>query len=133
LEPGRNAARAPIYVSRQPGHGAEAEITVSIEKGAAARLLKYTVFTDSFRYADCESQARRELKAAVEAGPERIYQEQETCLADFWDKAAMEIEGDDTLNTAVRYNSPSSIFSLFSPAGENLFQPLFVKTVSSPH
>jgi alpha,alpha-trehalose phosphorylase len=130
LEVSRNAARSPIhaprYISRQRGHGAETEITVSIEKGETARLLKYTVFTDSLRYADCEAHARRELKAAVEAGPERIYREQETSLADFWDKAAMEIEGDDTLNTAVRYN----MYQLLQSAGKDAHCNIAAKGLS---
>ncbi|MDR0638450.1 MAG: family 65 glycosyl hydrolase [Spirochaetaceae bacterium] len=114
------------HVSRQCGHGTETEIAVAVEQGETARLLKYCVFTDSLRVADCEAQARRELKAAVGAGPERIYREQEAYLAAFWDKALLEIEGDEALNTAVAYN----LYQLLQSAGKDAHCNIAAKGLS---
>jgi alpha,alpha-trehalose phosphorylase len=116
-EPDRDA---PAVISadtvvRRCGHGAETEITAAVERGRTVRLVKYSVFTDSLRYADCEKQARRELREAAGEGPEHVYRAQESRLADFWDKAFLEIEGDEKLNTAVRYN----MYQLLQSAGRD--------------
>jgi alpha,alpha-trehalose phosphorylase len=115
--PDSNAAavRPADTVIRKCGHGAETEITLALEKGRTARLLKYSVFTDSLRYADCEKRARKELREAAENGPEEVYRAQERYLADFWDRAFLEIEGDEKLDTAVKYN----MYQLLQSAGKD--------------
>jgi alpha,alpha-trehalose phosphorylase len=108
------------------GHGAETGISVAVEKGQAARLLKYSVFTDSLRYEDCEKRVRQELREAVEEGPEPVYRAQEAYLADFWDKAFLEIEGDEKLNTAVKYN----MYQLLQSAGKDAYCNIAAKGLS---
>jgi alpha,alpha-trehalose phosphorylase len=100
---------------RKYGHSAETEITVTVEKGRTARLLKYSIFTDSLRYADCEKRARQELREAAGDGSEHIYRAQEAYLSHFWENALLEIEGDEKLNTAVTYN----MYQLLQSAGKD--------------
>jgi alpha,alpha-trehalose phosphorylase len=127
-EPGSNAAagRPADTVVRKCGHGAETEIILALEKGRTARLLKYAVFTDSLRYADCEKRARQELREAAEDGPEEVYCAQERYLADFWDKAFLEIEGDEKLNRAVKYN----MYQLLQSAGKDSHGTIAAKGLS---
>ena len=120
------AGRPADTVVRESGHGAETEITLAVETGQTVRLVKYSVFTDSLRYADCEKRARQELREAAEDGPEHVYRAQEAYLADFWDKALLEIEGDEKLNTAVRYN----IYQLLQSAGKDAHCNIAAKGLS---
>jgi alpha,alpha-trehalose phosphorylase len=97
------------------GHGAAAEIRVHAEKGQEVRLLKYAVFADSLRSQDTESTAREELKEAMAAGAEEIYREQEAYLSKFREGAFLEIDGDERLDTAVKYN----MYQLLQSAGKD--------------
>ncbi|MDR0386914.1 MAG: family 65 glycosyl hydrolase [Treponema sp.] len=125
-EDGAAADCLPDTAVRKSGHRAETEIITTLEKGGTAQLLKYSVFTDSLRYADCEQRARRELREAAEGGPETVYRAQEAYLADFWDKAYLKIEGDEKLNTAVTYN----MYQLLQSAGKDAHGTIAAKGLS---
>ncbi|MDR3173922.1 MAG: family 65 glycosyl hydrolase, partial [Treponema sp.] len=120
------AGRSGDAAIRTRGHGAEAEITLAVEKGHTARLLKYSVFTDSLRYGNCEQHARLELWEALKEGPEQVYYAQEACLAKFWNEAFLEIEGDEKLNKAVKYN----MYQLLQSAGKDPHGTIAAKGLS---
>jgi alpha,alpha-trehalose phosphorylase len=96
-------------------HGAATEINIRAETGDEMRLLKYAVFADSLRSGDTEKTAREELKEAMAAGAEELYREQEAYLAKFREGAFLEIDGDEKLDTAVKYN----MYQLLQSAGKD--------------
>jgi len=86
------------------GHGAEERIETHITRGATVTLVKYSIFCDSIRHRDCKQQAEEELKQALGISLEKHYEEQKAYLANYWEQSALEIEGDEELSLAVRYN-----------------------------
>ncbi|MDR0718689.1 MAG: family 65 glycosyl hydrolase [Treponema sp.] len=90
------------------------EIKIGIKEGEKAGFCKYSVFTDSLRYADCEKSASEELAKAVATGPLEIYREQKEYLDKFWDNAFLKIEGNERLNMALNYN----MYQLLQSAGK---------------
>ncbi len=75
-----------------------------LRKGQSVRLTKYSVFTDSRRESNVRLAALRDMKRARAQGTEYFYQAQENFLKDFWHHCDMDIQGDDALNEAVRFN-----------------------------
>ena len=80
------------------------EIGTSIQQGQTVTLTKYTIYTDSVRYEDCCAGARRVMEEAVSVPLQQWYDWQKDYLDVFWNQSALDIEGDDDLALAVRYN-----------------------------
>jgi alpha,alpha-trehalose phosphorylase len=93
----------------------ETHIGGFLEKGKPLRLLKYAIFTDSLRCADCEKTAENELRRALENGPAAVYRGQEAYLKAFWESALLEIDGDEKCSAAVQYN----MYQLLQSAGRD--------------
>ncbi len=85
-------------------HGAKEILTTRIEKGESITYTKYTVVTDSVRYENCEQQARKEMALALSVPLAAHYQKQTEYMTHFWDTSEVDIEGDDDLCLATKYN-----------------------------
>ncbi len=68
------------------------------------RLIKYAVFCDSIRHDNCREQVGDELQKALSVPIETLYDKQAEYLSDYWEKCDVEIEGDESLTTALRFN-----------------------------
>ncbi|HCX64709.1 MAG TPA: family 65 glycosyl hydrolase, partial [Eubacteriaceae bacterium] len=75
-----------------------------VEEGATINFVKYAVFADSIRSDDCQKQAILEMKKALSVSMHDHYQRQEDYLSDYWENCFVEIEENDSLNTALKYN-----------------------------
>ena len=78
--------------------------SADLHQGENVRLTKYSVFTDSRREPDVKLAALSVMKHVKAQGAEHYYQAQERFLSDFWLHCDMEIQGDEALNEAVRFN-----------------------------
>lgn len=87
-----------------------AKTKVSLKKGESVVLTKYTVLSDSLRSDDPERTVKELIADLMEKDIADLYRDQKAVLTDFWDKAGMEIEGDDELSLAMSFN----MYQLFS-------------------
>lgn len=101
-------------------HCAVQKFRVLAEKGEKITLRKYMIFADSVRYDDLFSKAREEMEQAVSVPVEQLYQEQKEYLDRFWESSALEIDGDDHLCAAVRYNQYQLIQSVGKDPHSNI-------------
>lgn len=108
------------------GHHAAEVLTVNGQQGETVRLVKYMVFVDSVRYDNLAEQAEKEMKAAVSVSLEQIYAEQKEYLDKFWASSALEIDGDDYLCAAVRYN----LYQLMQSVGKDPHSNIAAKGLS---
>ena len=67
-------------------------------------VYKYTVFTDSIRNDRCREAASDCLRELIQLPAELLYREQREYLDGYWEKAQLEILGDEEQNRAVCYN-----------------------------
>jgi alpha,alpha-trehalose phosphorylase len=122
-----SGAEGPAGKTAGEGHGAWFEIETDLHRGASCVLRKYAVFTDSRRCgSDCAAAAERELQAAMDEGPAAIYAAQRDFLGEFWESAEAGIDGDEELETAVRYN----LYQLLQSAGRDRFGNVAAKGLS---
>lgn len=101
--------------SVQEGHSVTRKMETDIREGETVRLVKYTVFTDSLRYKDCRKEAENAMNRALSVSLEKWYRQQREYLDEFWAQSALDIEGDDDLAVAVRYN----LYQLLQSAGRD--------------
>ena len=90
------------------------------------RLVKYTVFCDSIRAEDCREQAAEEMKKAHGTPLNELYKKQAAYLREYWQNCYAEIEGDDELNLALRYN----LFQLIQSVGKDRYSSIAPKGLS---
>ena len=86
------------------GHRTETTIASQIKENETVTLVKYTVFADSVRQADCKAKAESEMAKAMAVSLEKHYEAQKAYLDNFWNQTSLEIEGDDDLCLASKYN-----------------------------
>lgn len=86
------------------GHRTETTITSQIKENETVTLVKYTVFADSVRQTDCRASAESEMAKAMAVSLEKHYEAQKAYLDNFWNQTSLEIEGDDDLCLASKYN-----------------------------
>ncbi|MFV0466810.1 MAG: glycoside hydrolase family 65 protein [Lachnospiraceae bacterium] len=98
----------------------------TIHAAEAVTLTKYTVFADSIRENDLKAAARRDLHTALKEPMSFWYRKQMEYLQSFWDQSSLEIEGDDDLSLAVRYN----LFQLIQSVGKDEFCNIAAKGLS---
>jgi alpha,alpha-trehalose phosphorylase len=81
-------------------------VRLRLERGQSATLTKYITYLTSrdFEEKQLEPQAQRELDDARAAGFDSLVAEQRAFLAEYWQRADVEIDGDDSLQQGVRFN-----------------------------
>jgi alpha,alpha-trehalose phosphorylase len=81
-------------------------LKLRLEANQTATLTKYITYVTSrdFPEKKVEAQAHRELDGARVAGFAALAAQQRAFLADYWQHADVEIEGDDALQQGVRFN-----------------------------
>lgn len=94
------------------GHKAICNIKGNIKEGEKVTLVKYTVFADSIRNQNCKKKVQEDMKKAKIISIEEQYQNQERYLKKYWEMALVDIEGDEELSLAVRYNQYQLIQSV---------------------
>jgi len=84
----------------------QSKCTLSTEarEGEKFTLKKYAVFCDSIRYEDFKEQAVAEMEKATAAPLQELYEQQEKLLRNYWECCSADIEGDDDLDMAIRFN-----------------------------
>lgn len=97
-----------------------------IKKNETVRLIKYTVIKDSIRCRDCRQQAILEMEKSVSVPLEELYAEQRLYLKKYWENSLLEIEGDQDLNRAVRYN----MYQLVQSVGKDKHSSVAAKGLS---
>ncbi len=102
------------------GHGAVCNAGLSMKPGQKITLIKYTVFTDSLRHADCYQAAHTEMKQALQHSLSDLYAAQKDYLDHFWSQSLLEIKGDDELALATRYNQYQLLQSVGKDACSNI-------------
>ncbi|MBT7123453.1 MAG: glycoside hydrolase family 65 protein, partial [Clostridia bacterium] len=80
------------------------QMVTSMQSGETAKLIKYCVFADSLRVSDVSAHAAAQMKQALSVSLSELYQLQADYLSEYWANCRVEIEGDDELNTALKYN-----------------------------
>ncbi|MDR3145351.1 MAG: beta-phosphoglucomutase [Treponema sp.] len=108
------------------GHGAVCTINTEIRKHEVLILRKYSIFTDGLRYRNCEKAARQELGKALTTDIAAIYGAQKDYLRTYWDRAFLEVDGDDDLGQAVAYN----LYQLIQSAGRDEHSSIAAKGLS---
>ncbi len=108
------------------GHKAVCTVDAAIAQGETVILTKYAVFSDSIRQPDCKAFAVKEMKQALSLTLKELYSRQRDYLARFWENCCLEIDGDDALSFAVRYN----MYQLIQSAGKDEFSNIAAKGLS---
>ncbi len=118
-----NGAKAAYTVD---GAEIQAVIDTEIGQGETVTLTKYTVFADSVRHRDCRRTALAEMERACAKPLDAHYAEQKDYLDGFWSQSMLEIEGDDDLSIALKYN----MYQLLQSAGKDEFSNIAAKGLS---
>lgn len=84
------------------GHSASVNYRLRVREGETATVVKYTVMCDSRRYGG--EDAGRILDEAMGTPLEVWYRRQEEYLRDFWERAGMEVEGDEVLAQSLNFD-----------------------------
>ena len=108
------------------GHHAVQKFIIQAKQGEAVRFVKYMVFADSIRYQDAQTSAKDEMEAVSSVPLDQLYKEQREYLDKFWESSALEIDGDDALCAAVRYNA----YQLIQSVGKDPYCDIAAKGLS---
>lgn len=95
-------------------------------KGEKIRLIKYAVFSDSIRYKNCNEQCYKEMRSALSMPIEDFYKKQEEYIANYWENCLIEIDGDDELEVALKYN----LYQLLQSVSKDQFGNISPKGLS---
>ncbi len=95
----------------------QCQMSTVAQRGRTIKLIKYCVFADSLRVADCKTQAADELEKALSMTMQELYQFQADYLRDYWENCYVEIVGDNASNMALRYN----LFQLIQSVSKDEF------------
>jgi len=123
-----NGEIQPVMIMRYSPeeHRAEGSLRLELKPGDEVRIVKYSVFADSIRSADCLSRVRKGLAAVQENKIDYYYAKQKLYLEKFWQHSTMEIVGDDDLNASVCFN----MYSLLQAAGSDGYSSIAAKGLS---
>lgn len=103
-----------------------AVMDVQIGRNETVTLTKYTVFADSIRHSDCRRAALAEMEQACTKSLDAHYAEQKAYLDEFWERSMLEIEGDDDLSIALKYN----MYQLLQSVGKDEYSNIAAKGLS---
>ena len=107
-------------------HDAICQFVTRAQPGQKIRLIKYAVFCDSIRYPDCRRQAEIEMKQALAVDLGELYKKQAAYLSEYWSNCAVEIDGDEPLNHAIRF----SLYQLIQSVGKDEYSNIAPKGLS---
>lgn len=107
-------------------HCAVQKFRASVVRGETLCFRKYMIFVDSVRFADLAGQAEKAMKEVLTLPVEVLYREQKEYLDRFWESSVLEIEGDDLLCAAVRYNQ----YQLIQSVGKDPYSNIAAKGLS---
>lgn len=102
------------------GHSASQTFEVKAEPGETVCLTKYMIFVDSIRCQELAPKAEQEMNRALSVSLEQLYREQREYLDRFWNSSLLEIDGDELLGAAVRYNQYQLIQSVGKDPHSNI-------------
>ncbi|HOO27560.1 MAG TPA: glycosyl hydrolase family 65 protein [Lachnospiraceae bacterium] len=108
------------------GHRVFARFDLTLKAGESLRLTKYTVFADSIRVKDTVEAAKADMKQALSRPMSYWYEKQAEYLKRFWEQSSLEIDGDDDLSLAVRYN----LYQLIQSVGKDEHSNIAAKGLS---
>ncbi len=111
---------------KQEGKCFNNTLRTSIAKGERVTLVKYTIFTDSLRDHDCVADANSKMKQALSLPLGEIYIKQSDYMKNYWSTASLEIEGDEELALAIRYN----LYQLIQSVGKDVYSNIAAKGLS---
>lgn len=89
-------------------------------RGETLYFRKYMIFVDSVRFANLSEQAQEIMEQVLALPVEALYREQKEYLDRFWESSVLEIDGDDLLCAAVRYNQYQLIQSVGKDPHSNI-------------
>jgi alpha,alpha-trehalose phosphorylase len=112
--------------NRVDGATATTTISADVKESETVTLTKYTVFTDSIRFPDCRKAALREMEKACAVPMEAHYRQQKAYLDCFWAQSLLEIEGDEELSIALKYN----MYQLLQSVGKDEYCNIAAKGLS---
>lgn len=116
--------KPPVY--HKDEHSACLSDCIQLEPGDRIRIVKYTVFADSIRCRDCMVTARTKMEQILKKGIDFYYECQRKYLKDFWENAAMKIEGDEDMDSSVSFN----MYALLQAAGADGHASIAAKGLS---
>lgn len=90
------------------------------------KMIKYAVFCDSVRFANCRKQAIIEMDKAMTIPLQQLYRKQEEYLSEYWRNCLVEIDGDDESHLAMRYN----LYQLIQSVGKDIHSNIAPKGLS---
>lgn len=102
------------------GHSASQTFELKAEQGEMVSLTKYMIFVDSIRCQELAPKAEQEMNRALSVSLEQLYREQREYLDRFWNSSLLEIDGDELLGAAVRYNQYQLIQSVGKDPHSNI-------------
>lgn len=108
------------------GHRVIETLRTEIAENETVTLVKYTVFADSVRHDDCKAAAQSEMQKALSVTLDAHYEAQKKYLEIFWDQSSLEIEGDDDLCIATKYN----IYQLLQSVSKDKYGDIAAKGLS---
>lgn len=112
--------------SEVSGHQTTTVIKTDIAENETVTLVKYTIYSDSIRHEDCRSDAVAAMERALATPLEEHYASQKAYLKRFWDQSALDIQGDDDLAIATKYN----IYQLLQSVGKDQYSNIAAKGLS---
>lgn len=110
---------APVTKRREVLDGLEASVCYEIQakQGQKIRLEKYSIYTteQDTLPGDMKGFVQKQAEEAAGRGLEAELQAQEAYMARFWERADVEIRGDDALQQGIRFN----LFHIMQAAGRD--------------
>ncbi|MDF2589712.1 MAG: treP [Anaerocolumna sp.] len=100
--------------------------TFDIAHNETVTLTKYSIFSDSIRHKDCKENAKAEMTKALEKTLTEHYSHQADYLKEYWKNTYLEIDGDEELSLAVRYN----MYQLIQSVGKDEHSNIAAKGLS---
>ncbi len=108
------------------GHRSIYKATASIVKDETVVLKKYCIFSDSLRFINYVDHAFREMDAVLSIPLEIHYARQKEYLIKFWNQTSLDIDGDEELALAIRYN----LYQLIQSVGKDEYSNIAAKGLS---
>lgn len=111
---------------KKENHQVRITMLTDLKENEMITLEKYSVFCDSIRFENCELEAEEEMKRDTNVPLSDLYKEQKEYLEEFWNQSSLEIDGDEELDLAVRYN----LYQLVQSVGKDEHSNIAAKGLS---